>query len=60
MAQDLFQYDKMVEAALRGVVRDAVKRASSDGLRGAHHFFIGFATQAPGVGRTLPGLQRPC
>ncbi len=49
MAQDLFHYDKMVERALRGVVRDAVKRAAKEGLRSAHHFYIGFATQMPGV-----------
>jgi len=49
MAQDLFQYDKMVERALRGVVRDALKRASREGLRSAHHFYIGFDTRMPGV-----------
>lgn len=49
MAQDLFQYDKMVEAALRGVVRDALACAARDGLRGGHHFYIGFRTGAPGV-----------
>jgi hypothetical protein len=49
MAQDLFQYDKMVERALRGVVRDALKRAAREGLRGGHHFYLGFATQMPGV-----------
>jgi hypothetical protein len=49
MAQDLFQYDKMVERALRGVVRDALQRAAEEGLRGAHHFYIGFATEMPGV-----------
>jgi len=49
MAQDLFHYDKMVEAALRGVVRDALKRAAREGLRSAHHFYIGFDTRAPGV-----------
>ena len=49
MAQDLFQYEKMVEAALRGVVRDALQRAAREGLNGAHHFYIGFATQMPGV-----------
>jgi uncharacterized protein len=49
MAQDLFQYETMVERALRGVVRDAVKRASREGLRSAHHFYIGFATRMPGV-----------
>jgi len=33
MAQDLFHYEKMVEAALRGVVRDALRRAGREGLR---------------------------
>jgi len=49
MAQDLFHYEKMVEGALRGVVRDALKRAASEGLRSAHHFYIGFGTRMPGV-----------
>jgi hypothetical protein len=49
MAQDLFQYEKMVERALRGVVRDALRRAGREGLRSAHHFYIVFATRMPGV-----------
>ncbi len=49
MAQDLFQYDKMVETALRGVARQALAIAARDGLRGEHHFYIGFRTDAPGV-----------
>ena len=49
MPQDLFQYDKMVEAALRGVVRDALKKVARDGLRSEHHFYIGFATGMSGV-----------
>lgn len=49
MAQDLFQYERMVEAALRGVVRDALVRVAREGLRGGHHFYIAFATSAPGV-----------
>jgi len=49
MPQDLFHYDKMVESALRGVIRDALTRVAQDGLRSAHHFYIGFATTAPGV-----------
>jgi uncharacterized protein len=49
MAQDLFQYEKMVERALRGVVRDALKRAAREGLRSAHHFYIVFATRMQGV-----------
>ena len=49
MAEDLFDYPQMVESALRGVVREALSRAARDGLRGGHHFFIGFKTRAPGV-----------
>ena len=52
MPQDLYHYDKMVEEALRGVIRDVLTRVAKEGLRSAHHFYIGFATQAPGV--TIP------
>jgi len=59
MAQDLFQYDKMVERALRGVVRDALKRAAREGLRGGHHFYLGFVTQMPGVEIDSTDIARP-
>ena len=49
MAQDLFDYPKMVETALRGVVREALARAQREGLRGAHHFYVSFHTGAAGV-----------
>ncbi|MBV8121031.1 MAG: hypothetical protein JO081_13975 [Alphaproteobacteria bacterium] len=49
MAQDLFQYEKMVETALRGVVREVMNRTARDGLRGGHHFYISFRTGAGGV-----------
>ncbi|HEU0217161.1 MAG TPA: ClpXP protease specificity-enhancing factor SspB [Stellaceae bacterium] len=49
MPQDLFHYDKMVESALRGVIRDVLIRVAQEGLRSAHHFYIGFGTTAPGV-----------
>lgn len=49
MPQDLYQYEKMIDRALRGVVREALERASREGLRGNHHFYIGFATEMPGV-----------
>ena len=49
MPQDLFHYDKMVERALRGVIRDVLARVAQEGLRSSHHFYIGFATTAPGV-----------
>ena len=47
--QDLFQYDKMVETALRGVMREALARVARDGLRGGHHFYITFRTGAADV-----------
>jgi uncharacterized protein len=50
MAQDLFQYENMVENALRGVAREALGLAARDGLRGGHHFYITFRTGMPGVG----------
>jgi hypothetical protein len=49
--KDLLRYDKMVETALRGVVREALARtvANNGRLPGAHHFYITFRTGAPGV-----------
>ena len=48
-AQDLMHYDAMAQEALRGVVKSALKRAATEGLPGAHHFYITFKTEAPGV-----------
>ena len=43
-------YEAMAQEALRGVVRAALKRAAApDGLPGAHHFYITFKSEAPGV-----------
>jgi uncharacterized protein len=47
--KDLLRYDKMVETALRGVVREALARAAANGLPGAHHFYITFRTRSPGI-----------
>lgn len=44
------RYDRMVENALRGVVREALKEVVADGLPGEHHFYITFQTNHPGVG----------
>lgn len=49
MAQDLFGYPKMVEMALRGVMREALARAASEGLPGDHHFYLTFRTRAAGA-----------
>jgi len=48
-AQDLMHYDAMAQEALRGVIKSALKRAASEGLPGAHHFYITFKTDAAGV-----------
>ncbi len=49
-AQDLMRYEAMAQDALRGVVKTALKRAAEpQGLPGAHHFYITFKTDAPGV-----------
>ena len=49
MAQDLFDYPKMVETALRGVMREALARTAREGLPGDHHFYVTFRTRASGV-----------
>lgn len=49
MSEDSLRYDKMVEDALRGVVRDALIQTAQDGLFGEHHFYITFRTRFPGV-----------
>ena len=43
------RYDQMIEEALRGVVRRALRTVVESGLPGSHHFYITFRTTAPGV-----------
>ncbi len=47
--EDAFRYDRMVEKALRGVVRQALEEVIKDGLLDDHHFYITFFTDFPGV-----------
>jgi len=49
MAKEQLRYDKMVETALRGVVRDALNQVAERGLPGNHHFYLTFRTGYPGV-----------
>jgi hypothetical protein len=49
MAEDLIRYDILAQDALRGVVRKVLTEVARTGLPGEHHFFITFATTAPGV-----------
>lgn len=55
MSEESLRYDKMVEDALRGVVRDALVQTAENGLFGEHHFYITFRTRFPGV-RVAPHI----
>ncbi|CAK0759382.1 Stringent starvation protein B [Azospirillaceae bacterium] len=57
MPKQRLRYDRMVEAALRGVVRDALQQVAGGGLPGNHHFYITFRTVFPGV-KMPPYLRR--
>lgn len=46
---DILRYDKMVESALRGVVKGSIEEVMEHGLPGDHHFYITFLTDYPGV-----------
>ncbi len=56
MAKDFIGYQALTDAALRGVVRDALKRVEKSGLIGSHHFYLTFRTQFPGV--AIPDFLR--
>ena len=52
--EETLRYDKMVESALRGVVRSSVEEVMEYHMRhnmmpGEHHFYITFLTDFPGV-----------
>ena len=49
MAKDFIGYQALTDPALRGVVRDALRRIEKSGLIGAHHFYLTFKTHAEGV-----------
>lgn len=46
---DRFQYDAIVDDALRGVVRRVLRQVAEKGLPGSHHFYISFRSTDPGV-----------
>lgn len=57
MSEDLLQYDRMFDEALRGVVRKVLRIVAEHGLPGEHHFFLTFRTDYPGV-EISEGLRR--
>lgn len=56
MSRDLLRYDKMVDDALRGVVRQSLAQVAKRGLPANHHFYLIFRTRFPGV--AMPGYLR--
>ncbi|HTI87457.1 MAG TPA: ClpXP protease specificity-enhancing factor SspB [Alphaproteobacteria bacterium] len=49
MSQNALDYERLVDGALKGVVRDALAVTARRGLPGAHHFYLTFKTSHPGV-----------
>ena len=49
MAEDLMNYPRLVQNALRGVARQALTRVEETGLPGGHHFYLSFRTEHPDV-----------
>ncbi|HXJ00165.1 MAG TPA: ClpXP protease specificity-enhancing factor SspB [Micropepsaceae bacterium] len=49
MAKDFIGYEALTDRALRGVVKEALKRVQKQGLVGSHHFYLTFKTHDPGV-----------
>ena len=49
MSQDVLRYDRLIEEALRSVVRETLTETAARGLPGNHHFYITFKTGYDGV-----------
>lgn len=49
MTEGPYRYDRMVENALRAVIKESLLQALKFGLIGNHHFYITFRTDFPGV-----------
>ena len=46
---DEIDYQELLDQALRGVVRSALRIVEENGLPGKHHIYVSFLTQYPGV-----------
>jgi hypothetical protein len=49
MPGDGFNYGRLMQRALRGVMAEVMGYVARRGLTGEHHFFISFSTMHPGV-----------
>lgn len=46
---DYIDYARLIDEAMRGVVKNVLNDAAKNGLPGEHHFYISFDTNYPGV-----------
>lgn len=49
MSDTQFDYDELVQNALKGAIRKVLQHVADHGLPGEHHFYITFDTNAEGV-----------
>ncbi len=49
MTEDLIGYGKLIDDALKGVVREVLSLIQDYGLPGEHHCYVSFSTNYPGV-----------
>ena len=49
MSDQYFDYDLMVQDALKSVVRNIIDDVAKNGLKGEHHYYIAFRTTDPDV-----------
>jgi hypothetical protein len=49
MSDESFNYGRLMQRALRGVMAEVLGRVAESGLPGEHHFFISFDVNHPGV-----------
>jgi len=49
MSDQYFDYDLMIQDALKGVVARILSDVADNGLKGDHHYYVAFRTTDPGV-----------
>jgi hypothetical protein len=49
MTKAVFNYGRLMQRAMRGLMAEVLGEIARDGLPGGHHFFITFSTVHPGV-----------
>jgi hypothetical protein len=56
MSEEGFDYPRILQRALRSVVREVLTRTAAEGLPGEHHFYVSLRTDHTGV--ELPAFLR--